>query len=62
MTVNIFNNAPGVEVQEEKSADGRVLDVFITKATDAIANDIRRGGGKVSDALQTAYLLRRGQR
>lgn len=62
VVVNIYNQA-GVEVTQQESTgpDGaRMLDVFITKAKNAVAQDIRDGGSTIARALEQTYPMRRG--
>lgn len=61
MTVNIINQAPGIEVTQEKRDDGRTLEVVIRKTSEAVASDLRKGGGPVSNAIESAYGVRRGR-
>lgn len=55
----IVNNYGNDEVQVEERDDGKI-EFTIRKAVDAVADDIRKGGGKVSRAIETTYRTRRG--
>jgi TP901 family phage tail tape measure protein len=60
VVINIHNNTDG-SVETKRSDDGKTVDVIISKAVKAVANDIRTGGGPVTAALETTYRMGRGR-
>lgn len=58
LTVNIINAPEGTTASERKTPNGRVLDVFIAQAKDAVAADIA-SGGRVAGAMQSTFGLNR---
>jgi hypothetical protein len=54
LTVNIINAPPGTTATERNTPNGRILEVLIAQAKDAVAGDIT-SGGKVSSAIQSTY-------
>lgn len=54
-TINIFNQAPGVEVERKESGDGMKIDFVIKK----MASEIRRGGNPLAQTLEETFNLRR---
>ena len=59
MQVTINNNAPGVDVTTQQTGPTS-LEVTINRARAAIAADIRSGGNSVSNSIEQAYGLGRG--
>ena len=57
MNVVVNNNAAGVSVQPRQTEQGLTIDVVM----DAVANDVRRGGNRVSDAFEKTYSVNRGR-
>lgn len=54
VTVNIINAPPGTTYRETNTPDGKLIEVIIARAKDAVAADIT-AGGKVSSSMQQAY-------
>ena len=57
MNVVVNNNAAGVSVQPRQTEQGLTIDVVM----DSLANDVRRGGNRVSDAFEKTYSVNRGR-
>lgn len=59
----VVHNYAGADVDatERETPDGRVLELVIRRAKDAVAADIRTGGGSVARALEGAYNVGRGR-
>lgn len=62
--VNVYNNAPGVQVETRRGSNGEI-EILVAAAVEAaerrIAANISTGVGPVPTALTGAYRLRRGQ-
>jgi TP901 family phage tail tape measure protein len=58
LTVNV-NNYTDAEVSVERSPDGKTIEIAVQRAQRAVADDIRKGGGPVSNALESTYRNRR---
>lgn len=56
----VVNNYAGADVQVEKSPDGKLIEIAVRQAKREIADDIRKGGGQVSNAIESTYRTRRG--
>lgn len=59
--VNVHNYA-GVAVTTQKSDDGKQLDIFLRRAEERLASNIRDGKGPVPRAMQDTYKVGRGKR
>jgi hypothetical protein len=57
MNVVINNMASGVRVEPRQTDNGLTIDVVM----DAVANDVRRGGNRLSDAFESTYSVNRGR-
>lgn len=53
----VINNHNGgqVEAREERSPDGKFIQMVVDIAKESVAKDIRRGGNKISKSLETTY-------
>jgi hypothetical protein len=63
VTVNVINNAPGVEVQQSSrdTSDGKIIEMVVQKTVANIATGVRNNPNHpVSQAFETSYNLRRG--
>jgi hypothetical protein len=60
--VNVINqNGSQVEYRERDESNGKIIDVVIKKAKEAVASDIREGNGTVAGALRSTFpQLKRG--
>lgn len=59
----VVNNYAGADVETRESAqpDGsKMIEVIVRKAKEAVAQDIRDGGGVVSRSMEQSYGVRRG--
>lgn len=63
VVVNIHNHGGGqVETRRSETDDKQIIDVIVGRAVEAVAADIRKGGGPVSRAQEGTYNLGRGRR
>lgn len=62
VTVNVINNAAGVQATQSKRRDesgNTVIDVLLEQIDSVIGSNISRGTGKVASAIENAYGLNR---
>jgi len=57
MNVTVNNNAAGVSVTPRQTDDGLTIDIMMEQ----VANEVRRGGNRVSDAFEQTYSVNRGR-
>jgi hypothetical protein len=55
LNVQVFNNAPGVEVETKRSDDQKSIQIIVKQAIKAAASDVKSGTGPLSSALEGTY-------
>jgi hypothetical protein len=60
VNVNVYNNAPGVEVKTREESDGSI-GIIIEKVRAALTNDVARGGNQFASAFEGAYAVNRSR-
>lgn len=63
VVINIQNYGGGqVETRTTETDDRKIIDVIVGQVKREVANDIRKGGGDVSRAIEATYAQTRGRR